>query len=151
MYPQVIQNIALTLTITKRLPKSVYCIKSLHIKVAITPAIGIFVDIPVWELGQSLTVDTGALGTKRLPPLDEASLNASVRYAMGVISRMERIEANLANAKMQPLTNSPERNQFVHYYATEVALERGVDALVAIGASAQLTQSHCVKLVLLFS
>ncbi|XP_003425663.1 peroxidase isoform X3 [Nasonia vitripennis] len=105
----------------------------------------LFAGLPVWEPGQSMIVDTGAYGTKRLPPIDDASLNASVKYATGVLSRMERIEANLVNAGVAPAADSPAHSQFVHYYPNDAALEKGLEAMVAIGASAQLTQAHCIR------
>lgn len=98
-----------------------------------------------------MIVDTGVSGTKNLPPIDDASLNASVKYATGVLSRMERIEANLVNSGVIPAVNSPAHSQFVHYYPNDAALEKGFKAMVAIGASAQLTQAHCIRLVYLYT
>ena len=94
-----------------------------------------------------MIIDTGALGTRRLPPLDEASLNASVKYATNVISRLERVEANLVGAGVAPRVDSPAHSQYIHNFAHDAALEKGVDALIAIGASAQLSQANCVRFV----
>lgn len=82
-----------------------------------------------------------------MPHVDDATLNASLKFATGVLARQERIEINLVASDIAPQRNSPGNAQFMHHYAHEEAMDRALDALVVIGASAQLAQTQCAKLV----
>ncbi|KAJ8676076.1 hypothetical protein QAD02_011862 [Eretmocerus hayati] len=101
--------------------------------------------LPIWEPGQPLVIDTGLFAGRRLPPIDESSLNASINFATGVLAHMQRFEENLVNSGVVPSEDSPAHGQFMHHYPNDASLEKGLEALVAIGASAQLSQAHCLK------
>ncbi|XP_058794605.1 peroxidase-like isoform X2 [Phymastichus coffea] len=98
-----------------------------------------------WQTGQPLVIDSGAFIGKTLPAIDEGSINASIAFANENINRMERIEANLVNSEITPAEDSPAHSQFVYYYPNDAALEKGLDAMIAIGASLQLSQAHCLR------
>nr|UCR61005.1 peroxidase [Aphelinus asychis] len=95
----------------------------------------------VWEPSQSLVVDTGVRAGKRLPAFDVAVLNASVNFATGVLSRTQRVEASLASSALY----AKARKRLANRQLDDAALEKAQDALVAVGASAYLSQANCVR------
>ncbi|XP_011500916.1 PREDICTED: peroxidase-like [Ceratosolen solmsi marchali] len=97
------------------------------------------------EYKPSLVVDTDTYKIKRLPSIDESSLNASVAFAIGTISRIERIEDNLVNSGVLLVLDSPAHQHFLHDRPNDRALEKNLEAVIAIKASIQLSQAHCTR------
>lgn len=104
--------------------------------------------MPKWEPNDPRLMLGDISGSnRRIPSIDEASLNASLKYATGVLARQERVEMNLVASDIAPEKHSPAHSQYLHHYANDEAMDKAVDALVVIGASSQLAQTQCSKYV----
>ena len=99
----------------------------------------------VWQTDQGPVTDVYEFDGRRLPPLDDASINAFVSYAAGAVARLERIESNLMNSGVSPAVDSATFNHFLHHYPEVAGREKALEAIIAIKASVQIAQAHCAK------
>ncbi|XP_033217357.1 peroxidase-like isoform X2 [Belonocnema kinseyi] len=78
-----------------------------------------------------------------VPKIDENALNSSIMYGNMLVKLMSRLEINIASAGIGLLKNSPSHSQYLYSYPSQDALEKAVDAIVAVKASSFLIQHHC--------
>nr|CAD7574737.1 unnamed protein product [Timema californicum] len=107
---------------------------------------------------QSFFGDHAALsgGSNRLPrsiraipaqllDVEEEVLQDSVNFGEGVVSRLGRLEVNLASSDVKVSSGSPVHGQLIDSYPDLKALEQGKHALVAVKASLFLAQNTCQR------
>ena len=68
-----------------------------------------------------------------------------------LVKLMSRLELNIVNAGIGLSNNSPSHSQYVYSYPSEDALEKAVDAIVAVKASSYLVQHHCRRYCIIFN
>lgn len=64
-----------------------------------------------------------------------------------VVNRQGRLEDNIAGSGVKISENSPAENQYAYPHPTEDALDKSMDAFIAIKASAYLTHSNCRRCI----
>ncbi|XP_023314614.1 peroxidase-like isoform X1 [Trichogramma pretiosum] len=92
------------------------------------------------------SVSTFAHAKKRVLKSMNQGLNDSIDFSKFRLSLQRRLESNLVNAEIAPRPGTPAYGQYAHDRPTnDQALDKNYDSLVAIGASMQLTQVHCLR------
>ncbi|CAG2068244.1 unnamed protein product, partial [Timema podura] len=81
----------------------------------------------------------------QLLDVEEEVLQDSVNFGEGVVSRLGRLEVNLASSDVKVSSGSPVHGQLIDSYPDLKALEQGKHALVAVKASLFLAQNTCQR------
>lgn len=104
-----------------------------------------YTGLPLTDDRDRIVIDTDTINNRRLPQIDEKVLNASINFGQMILSRMSRLEENIAAAGIGLLAGTPVHSQYVNSYPSKDALEKGFDALVVAKASVYLAQNHCQR------
>ncbi|XP_070162452.1 salivary peroxidase/catechol oxidase isoform X1 [Polyergus mexicanus] len=102
-----------------------------------------FSGLPAINYGSNAVVDTSRFENRRLPRIDETSLNNSIAFAQTLINHMRTLERNIANAGIELQAQSPAQKQFWDSYPSADAFERSIGAVVATKASSYLVHQNC--------
>ncbi|XP_023246127.1 peroxidase-like isoform X2 [Copidosoma floridanum] len=90
-------------------------------------------------------IDVNMPPGRRLPPMDQATLNVSLKLATEGVSRLERLEMNLVGAGATLPVDSPAYRQYLYSRPNTDALDKALRALIVIGASTHLAGAYCAR------
>lgn len=76
--------------------------------------------------------------------VSEKDLNDCVTFGKRVVNMMQRLETNLDWAAIHIKKGSPAHGQLIESSPETEALQQGRAAMVALRATVQLVNSHCV-------
>ncbi|KAJ8880166.1 hypothetical protein PR048_016632 [Dryococelus australis] len=113
-------------------------VESLRVPLALHNIIG---DV---EAAHRARRDVGGVPAE-LQEIDEEVVSNSVSFAEGVVSRMSRLEDNLASTDIRVHANTPAHGQLINYYPHIKAIQQGKDSLIVTKASLFLAQNTCQR------